>query len=624
MPLFYQPSRSSRHRKACLALYKALQRIGASVPLPPDLETGLGPENPIKTLIRNGFRRNRKETSPRLVSAALKNGYRYIDLLSRAASDAASPERASVLQFLKENRDRVLWLKLKTAAKKAAEPNSAPVPGAVPVLTKISDPGDWQNPVYIPTKPVRPLSEIPGGIRKPPRLDAAGSVPFLRLGKPQGRHISRILWQKNTKRQARTNAIADMQTDEMEEAKIEDSWERLIAQQLADEGLWEPTHKVQLERGLQTHGELTFSATMYQGIMSLSGVLERERLDMIARAKAMLEIEQREQKLADQEDRERIEREGLNPRDVARFRMSRKRSKRGTKAGVFAQQPVQEEEVKPTAGRTRKSVGAQPRTHRDMIIGDAEIKSKTPERPSPGISDNEPEALISPPVQKDSTIPITTVATPGPVAETLNAEDTTLKTETNSELVDEPCPQKKATETPVVTPGKQSSGQAKSESSGGEMTQATISEPAKQQQSPEQSPRQQQPHLEQQKKATNADNVDEGQERRRTLDQQKEVEGDTVGEVQKAQKVQPIVASYTKKIRKRFTDTVDSEPESLTNIQETAQVMTPESPKQPSLDQQKDVRFGDGEGQQQQSENPVVKSYTKKTRKRFTDKFDSN
>ncbi|KAK4190871.1 hypothetical protein QBC35DRAFT_357595, partial [Podospora australis] len=305
MPLFYNPARSSRHRKACLALYKALQRIGATVPLPPDIETGLGPENPLKTLIRNGFRRNKLDTSPRLVSAALKNGYRYLDLLSRAAAGPSSSEEyTSVLSFLRENRDRVLWLKLKTASHKASLPNSAPVPGAVPILTKISDPDDWENPVYVPTKPARDISEIPDGIRKPPRLDAAGTVPFLRLGKPQSRHITRVIRQKNKTRQSRTIAITDMQTEEMDEAHLEDSWDRIVARQMFDEGLWTPTYPGLLEKGVQQRGEHTYAKTLYGGIESLSAVLEIERRDMVARAKAMLEIEQREQALADKEDQE--------------------------------------------------------------------------------------------------------------------------------------------------------------------------------------------------------------------------------------------------------------------------------------------------------------------------------
>lgn len=68
------PSRITRHRFACLALYRALLRsardIDISVKAPEDIN------NPIRWLIRGQFRRNRKDANPRFVYSSLTAGYK--------------------------------------------------------------------------------------------------------------------------------------------------------------------------------------------------------------------------------------------------------------------------------------------------------------------------------------------------------------------------------------------------------------------------------------------------------------------------------------------------------------------------------------------------------------------
>lgn len=68
------PGRITRHRFACLALYRALLRsardIKVSVKTPEDIK------NPIRWLIRGQFRRNRKEGNPRFVYSSLAAGYK--------------------------------------------------------------------------------------------------------------------------------------------------------------------------------------------------------------------------------------------------------------------------------------------------------------------------------------------------------------------------------------------------------------------------------------------------------------------------------------------------------------------------------------------------------------------
>jgi hypothetical protein len=98
--VLFQPARSSRHRAACLALYRALVRRALLVPLDDAAaaaeeaaEADYGGDddgggsgggcsgwaarrNPIHELVRRQFRRNANDVSKRLVFAALAAGYK--------------------------------------------------------------------------------------------------------------------------------------------------------------------------------------------------------------------------------------------------------------------------------------------------------------------------------------------------------------------------------------------------------------------------------------------------------------------------------------------------------------------------------------------------------------------
>ncbi|KAK4150632.1 hypothetical protein C8A00DRAFT_17871 [Chaetomidium leptoderma] len=308
MPLFFVPARSSRHRRACFALYRALLRQGPRVPLPDDLSTAspLGPANPIQTLVRNGFRRNERDTSPRLVVSALKNGYRYLTLLSRAA-DPSTPEHSSVLSFLRENQTRVLALKAKSAASTAKRISTAPIEGRTPLITKISPEG--HPPVYVPTGPPRPLSSFPRGVRKPPTLGATLGVPFLRIKKPQPRFLERVLRQKSQRRTKRLIKILEMEGEGMEEAAVEDAWEKLVEDMLRRQKNEDGGRGGQV-RQVREKKERTYKDTIWETVVSMSDLTNQERLDLIARGKAMWQIVLDEQEMALQEEKERLVREG--------------------------------------------------------------------------------------------------------------------------------------------------------------------------------------------------------------------------------------------------------------------------------------------------------------------------
>lgn len=68
----FVPAKNSRHRHAALALCRALLRQGRRIPLK-DAEYDM---HPVQALVLRQFRRNKGDTTPRLVFAALKAGYK--------------------------------------------------------------------------------------------------------------------------------------------------------------------------------------------------------------------------------------------------------------------------------------------------------------------------------------------------------------------------------------------------------------------------------------------------------------------------------------------------------------------------------------------------------------------
>ncbi|KAI0382301.1 hypothetical protein F5Y04DRAFT_52409 [Hypomontagnella monticulosa] len=345
MPKFFIPARNSRHRTACFALYRALLKQAPQVQLPNDLVTAWGPANPIKHLIRRAFRRNRADTSPRLVYPALKAGYQILAVLRSAASSplslststskdtASSPapnaDYASIINFL---RSRLAERNATLAAKAIHPPHSrnppkqssAPRPDATPLLVNIGptlkptkpDP----KPVYISPSRPRPASELGGTRRrKIPKLDMASDFPFLRIKKPQPANLSRVLTQKIRKRVARTESVQTLWEEAYPDARLEDEWDDSMARLLE-------RHKGQGERGRQgefwgdsgggltpemrgakaIHNELghcnTFGETIkLHGIRYTEGLLRLERNDQVARADAMRAIIEKETNLAAQE-----------------------------------------------------------------------------------------------------------------------------------------------------------------------------------------------------------------------------------------------------------------------------------------------------------------------------------
>ncbi|KAI0168872.1 hypothetical protein GGR52DRAFT_592680 [Hypoxylon sp. FL1284] len=311
------------------ALYRALLQQAPRIRLPDDLATAWGPRNPIQHLIRRAFRRNRTDTSPRLVYPALKAGYEILARLrSAAVQSSSSPSDltpsshyASILSFLRarlEERNRTLEAKKlhPPHSRNPPIPSSAPLLETVPLLVNVTPAPTKRNPnpkpVYATPSRPRPLSELGGtGRRKIPQLDMASDFPFLRTKKPQPRVLNRVLTQKMEIRIGRTRTVKKFNDELIFNAELEDNWERSVAALLKKKGssrMRIASPDVQAARlGAQAiTGDFkmgdTFRQTFFlHGITYLQALLNAEREDQVARADAMRRLIDEETALAEQE-----------------------------------------------------------------------------------------------------------------------------------------------------------------------------------------------------------------------------------------------------------------------------------------------------------------------------------
>ena len=335
------------------ALYRALLRESPYISMTPKARAAWSPiRNPIKHLIRRAFKRNRADTSPRLVYPALSAGYRTLELLRSArASSYSRPNdaHASILRFLRDRqreRQRSLFAQATHPAfsRNPAKPTSAPREGAQPLLVRVSPApstnAEAEAPIYIdPTEPQappryttpyrpRPLSELGGsGRRKVPHMDMGGEYPFLRLKKPQPEFLSRMLTQKQRVRVRRTEALNEIEAA-LDDADAEDEWERVVEDLLHQHGQQEQQQEERIpatgrggwsdlarEARVTTGsgrkirvvpGTETYTGSFWRhGHMHIQAQLGRERDDLIARAAAMRELVLQERRLAEQEREER-------------------------------------------------------------------------------------------------------------------------------------------------------------------------------------------------------------------------------------------------------------------------------------------------------------------------------
>lgn len=346
----FVPAWNSRHRTACFSLYRRLLRLADLVLLPASILDAWSNSNPVRTVVRKAFRRNRADTSPRLVQPALKAGYRSLTVLSRA-QNPESTEYARVLKFLLAR----LQERISTVEQKSLHPphskNPPRVPAvahplSVPLLVKVTPEPTPDNPnpkpVYTTPNRPRPLEEVPGK-RHIPVLDMANDFPFLRFKKPQPDSLNRVLTQKIRTFSERQQAIKDMKDNGLDDADEEDDWDRLVsslvlkekgpareslkarkarkfraAMQTGEEDDWDRRWNKMLGTGLEEAEDdlrdeaesiqagISYRAYLYKyGYRHILQLVDAERQDSIARADAMRKLIRQETELAVKEKTER-------------------------------------------------------------------------------------------------------------------------------------------------------------------------------------------------------------------------------------------------------------------------------------------------------------------------------
>lgn len=321
---------------AGFALYKALVKRARAVPLPDHVayrpaDPAAPYVHPIHRFVRHQFQQNRADTSHRLVVAALNVGYKFVELLD-AARMPDSPSHKQIVSYLEKRgppkkppkplraKAKRLEKERKKQERRTMRAAGIPVEGErqhPPVIVRRPIPGSERVShdgilthiyEYVPGSPPRPLSEIPGGVRRVPVLTAdATGIPFLRMGKPQSPILSRAIRLKSKKRRNRAQVASVLMRDELPFASQEDTWDHNLVRAIQESEEANPGSLSESTEALldDIASEPSYRSSVAVAIATLNSQLNVETADMLARAKAYLQIVDRERDLAEQEEKER-------------------------------------------------------------------------------------------------------------------------------------------------------------------------------------------------------------------------------------------------------------------------------------------------------------------------------
>lgn len=243
----------------------------------------------------------------------------FLDLLSRARSPT-SAENGHIVSFLRETLPHLRARRERAAQRHAPHlASTAPRPGTVPVLTR--DPAAPAHaPVFRPTARPLPLAQLGGsGVRRVPRLDHADGAPFLRLGRPQPRELSRVLRQRHMTRDARYAKLAELQEEALPEAAVEDQWDRAVQELMRRE-----------RQSDKCEGNETFVDPVRAAIWEVREKIDLDSREKVARGKALWELVLQEKALAQQEQRERRERREETRKERREERLRAHKEEEGT------------------------------------------------------------------------------------------------------------------------------------------------------------------------------------------------------------------------------------------------------------------------------------------------------
>ena len=267
MPNLRIPRRSSQHRFAAIALYRALLAQCRAVPI---AETQ---RSELQNIIRNRFKQAQHSASSRYLRVSFEAGYEAVDHL-----DAAAAGDSQSLEYLTSLLERA--------------PSKTKLAKAVPAKpVKRSEEGsDEDGYKYVKRslfdRPI-PLEQL-SGKRNVPVLFNANGFPVLRIKKPQPESLSRYIRQRIEQRHAwherRQRLYEDYTT-----ATREDEWDRILAQ----------------AHGVSPSGEPNWRRAVDAAIDEVHGKLDQMKVKNRVMAEKMQAVVDREQELFEKEALER-------------------------------------------------------------------------------------------------------------------------------------------------------------------------------------------------------------------------------------------------------------------------------------------------------------------------------
>lgn len=210
MPAFLAPHKSTLHRIAAIALYRALLIQCRAVPL------GIEQRDGLQNIVRNRFKQSQYVQSHRRLRVSFEAGYEAIDYLDDAiaGSEEAKGYIVALLERAPEN------------VKQAPPPSKAFLRASKKKESATEEALDLQPKRSLFDRPI-PLEEL-SGKRHVPVLFDANHIPVLRIKKPQPHSLSGFLNNRIKQRQARHDRRYRLY-EELRIAKWEDEWDLLTA-----------------------------------------------------------------------------------------------------------------------------------------------------------------------------------------------------------------------------------------------------------------------------------------------------------------------------------------------------------------------------------------------------------
>ncbi|KAF4959979.1 hypothetical protein FGADI_1253 [Fusarium gaditjirri] len=280
-------ARSSQHRVAALALYRALLKTASNVPLPHHLHPG-GRRHPLTIVVRERFAKNKPLTSFRLLYDSMAAGYKFLTLLTKGRNTKSS-EHSEILRFLRKRNSTANLSRLKSPSYK--KPPRSKQRLNPPIFTKVSAPDE---PVkYEPTIRPLPKTAFVGERKVPVTGNTAECLSFVRIKKPQPRVFSRAVGRKTAIFRRSVETLLGVSKNDIPTARIDDRWDAMMDKLLCEEGV---TDEVVRDGPLASYH---FTATLTKAWWDEK--LMKNTDDRTARAKAVSSLIEQELALAKEE-----------------------------------------------------------------------------------------------------------------------------------------------------------------------------------------------------------------------------------------------------------------------------------------------------------------------------------